>query len=131
MEPINESGLIARIEQTTGLNLALLTQEIQAASVELGMLRSKVEALESFRTVVRAQAAERIRAEATESGERVTESRLSDMAHAAPEYTEHLRKQEAMREQLAAVEAEYYSLRNRREDAIEMMRFARSEMFAG
>lgn len=126
-----KSALSERIHHTTGIDLDGLTEQIREAAITLNHLKAQMETAEALRTVVRSMEAERIRKEKTEAGEKVTESRLSDLAQSSPEYRSHLADQDTIRIQVVEAEAEYYALRNLRENHIEMLRFARTELMNG
>lgn len=131
MGDVDGRGLADRIKAVTGFNLFEITEEIRERSITMGRLKAKIDFAENHRTVARAMAAERHRARLTDAGEKYTESRLTDLSNSDESYIAHLHELQTLREELVTAEADYYALRNRREDAIEMLRFARSEMMMG
>jgi len=118
-----------RTESLTGVDIDELIERVRLLSVEYGTQKAKVEHMTDFRKAKLYSIIEERRAEFQEVGEKVTEARLEAIARASIGYKEYLERQYHEKVALVEKEAAYFAARNKLDSLMEMMKFARNEMY--
>jgi hypothetical protein len=130
MMPIHpDDHLRGHLAHELGVDLLELAEEVRIASVAYGRRRAQVDYLENMRKVLLAELMETHRAHLAGEGEKVTESRLENLARTSSAYRNFLAAQRDERTRLAEEESIYFSKRNRLEAYHEMARYARAGMY--
>ena len=119
----------SRVAAQLGFDPHDVVEMIRDAYGPVTRLKSEVEYLDDYRKVLLAEIMEDERKRLTDSGEKVTESRLENAARMHPKYARFLADLREQKRALGDAEATYYALRNRHELALEEIRFARSEAY--
>ena len=112
-----------------GFEPEAIIEQVKQSFAAFARQRAFVEQLEHGRKIVLAELRERERTVARKAGEKITETRLDDLARDSRDYRDYIREILSAKQKLAELEAEHFSWRNRWEIAVERIRFTRSEMY--
>ena len=123
-------GTVAgRVTSHVGCDPDVLIEKVRTTFVAFAKKRAFVEQLEHGRKVVLAEEIERERTVARQAGDKATEARLDNLARMSQGYRDFLKTILQAKYDLAELEAEHFSWRNKWELCVEQVRFARSEMY--